>query len=190
MLFVGQISLADLDPAVWAGPAAGQLHVFCDAEDESRAMEGLDACTVVHSGAGATLQRRPFPEDLDEDKRLPRFPVKPQPGLSLPEAATPLLRRLEIELQESSDYDELSTLQRRLESEQGWHNPHGQLLGWDRVPGEDLMAMFASETGDRPEDWTLLLHTDVLDADLYVAVPTTDLTAGRFSHVQAGLFFD
>ena len=41
-----------------------------------------------------------------------------------------------------------------------------------------------------PRRATLLLHTDVLDADLYVAVPIADLAAGRFNRTQANLFFD
>jgi hypothetical protein len=190
MLFVAQLSLADLDRQVWTGPASGHLHVFCDSDPESGAIEGPDACATLYSEPGAELRKRAFPSDLDEDKRLPRFAVKPQPGLSLPVAAVPLMRRLGIEFRADTEYDELWTLQRRLESEQGWHNAHGQVLGWDRVPGEDLMAIFASEADGRPEDWTLLLHTDVIDAYLYVAIPTADLAAGRFDRTQAGIFFD
>jgi hypothetical protein len=190
MLFVAQLSLVDFDHRVWKAPASGPLHVFCDADRESGAIEGPGACTILHSEAGAELRKRRFPDDLDKDKRLPRFPVRPQAGLSLPVAAVPLMRRLGLDLRADAEYEELWTLQRRLESEQGWHNPHGQLLGWNRVPGEDLMAIFASEAGDGPEDWTLLLHTDVIDADLYVAVPTADLAAGRFDRTQAGIFFD
>jgi Domain of unknown function (DUF1963) len=190
MLFVAQLSLADLDPRVWTASVSGYLHVFCDADGDSGAIEGPDACTILHSGAGAGLRHRDFPDDLDEDKRLPRFPVTSQAGLSLPVAAVPLMRRLGVDVQVDTVYEDLWKLQRQLETEQGWHEPPGQLLGWDRVPGEDLMAMFASEVGERPEDWTLLLHTDVLDADLYVAVPTADLAAGRFNRTQANLFFD
>jgi hypothetical protein len=190
MMFVAQLSLADLDRSVWTGPASGHLHVFCDAEPESGAIEGPGACTILRSEAGAELRERDFPSDLHEYKRLPRFMVKPQPGLSLPDAAVPLMRRLGLDFNADSEYEELWTLKRRLESEQGWHHSYGQLLGWPAVAGEDLMAFFASLGGGQAEDWTLLLHTNALDADLYVALPTADLAAGRFDRAETTIEFD
>jgi hypothetical protein len=155
-----------------------------------RHIEGPGACTILRSEAGAELRERDFPSDLHEYKRLPRFMVKPQPGLSLPDAAVPLMRRLGLDFNADSEYEELWTLKRRLESEQGWHHSYGQLLGWPAVAGEDLMAFFASLGGGQAEDWTLLLHTNALDADLYVALPTADLAAGRFDRAEATIEFD
>ena len=36
----------------------------------------------------------------------------------------------------------------------------------------DYMEELAAMRGGKPEDWTLLLQTDALDAELYVALPT------------------
>ena len=187
MTFVAQLSLADLDRTVWTGPADGYLHVFCDAEPES---SDIEACTILRSEAGAELLERDFPRDLHENNRLGQTMVKPQPGLSLPEPAEPLTGRLGLDFQSDAERDALYTLQRRLESEQGWHDAGGHLLGWSAVPGEDLMEWFASQGGGAAGDWTLLLHTDAFDADLYIGIRKADLAARRFDRVEATIQFD
>jgi hypothetical protein len=103
MLFLAQLSLADLAPTVWTGPKTGHLHIFCDADPESLSIEGAGACTVLHSPAGAELRPRRFPSDLHEDKRLVRDMVKPSVGLTLPDAWTPLMKQLGIELGDDSN---------------------------------------------------------------------------------------
>src|SRR4051812_23492151 len=39
MLFVAQLSLADLDATIWTGPRNGHLHVFCDVDAEDGSLE-------------------------------------------------------------------------------------------------------------------------------------------------------
>jgi hypothetical protein len=47
------------------------------------------------------------------------------------------------------------------------------------------MEHLASLRDGQALDWTLLLQTDALDAELYVALPTDDLAAARFDRAEA-----
>lgn len=85
---------------------------------------------------------------------------------------------------------ELWALKERLAIEQGWNHPAGQLLGWGAWQNEDDLAYLASLGGGKAEDWSLLLQTDALDAELYVALPTADLAKGRFDRAQATIEHD
>lgn len=78
----------------------------------------------------------------------------------------------------------------RLYAEQGWHYIAGQLLGWPHWQNDDSMDYLAELGGGHAGDWSLLLQTDHLDAELYVALATEDLTAGRFDRAQATIEFD
>jgi hypothetical protein len=64
MTFVAQLTLGEFDPSVWTGPTTGRLHVFCDIDPESRAIEGASACTILHSAADPGTDERSFPSDL------------------------------------------------------------------------------------------------------------------------------
>ena len=63
MMFVAQLSLAELDPSVWTGPSSGHLHVFCDVDPEDGSIEDRGGCRGPHSPAGAELRVRPFPSE-------------------------------------------------------------------------------------------------------------------------------
>lgn len=189
MMFVAQLTPADLDPTLWTGPRSGHLHVFCDVDPEDGSLEGEGACAVLHSPAGAELRLHRFPADLHEDSRLPQQPVKPSVGLTVPDAWTPLLDKLEIDVDENAA-EELWALRDRLHAEQGWHHIAGQVLGWPRWQNNDDMDYLAQLGGGQADDWSLLLQTDALDAELYVALATEDLLAGRFDRAQATIEFD
>ena len=89
-------------------------------------------------------------------------------------------QELGIELDEATDFDELWTLKERLAIEQGWNNVAGRLLGWGTWQNDDNMELLASLGGGHAEDWTLLLQTDALDAELYVALPDRGPGQGPF----------
>ena len=74
--------------------------------------------------------------------------------------------------------------------EQGWNAVAGQLLGWGTWQNDDNMQYLAELGGGKAEDWSLLLQTDALDAELYIALPTADLAAGRFDRVEATVEYD
>jgi hypothetical protein len=187
MTFVAQLSLAELDPSVWTGPTAGHLHVFCDIDPESNSIEGPGACAILHTPAGAELSVRRFPNDLHERNRLRQQMVKPSVGLTLPDADAPPLRPLGLGFkgERESDFGELWKLKGRLHAEQGWHHSVGQLLGCPTWQNDDNMYHLASLRQRQALDWTLLLQTDALDAELYVALPTADLAAARFDRAEA-----
>lgn len=187
MTFVAQLSLADLDPSVWTGPTSGHLHVFCDIEPDSTSIEGAGACAILRTPAGAELSVRRFPSDLPEDKRVPQRMVKPRIGLTLPDEDAPLMRPLGLGFngERRSDLEELWKLKQRLHVEQGWHHGAGQLLGWPTWQNDDNMDYLASLRDGQALEWTLLLQTDALDAELYVVLPTADLAAARFDRAEA-----
>lgn len=189
MMFVAQLMLADLDPTFWTGPRSGHLHVFCDVDPEDGSLEGQGACAVLHSPANAGLRLHHFPADLHEDSRVPQQLVRPSVGLSVPDAWTPLMDKLEIDVDEGAA-EELWALRDRLHAEQGWHRIAGQVLGWPRWQNNDDMGYLAELGGGQADDWSLLLQTDALDAELYVALATEDLVAGRFDRAQATIEFD
>jgi Domain of unknown function (DUF1963) len=192
MAFVAQLSLADLDPSVWTGPASGHLHVFCDIEPESTSIEGAGACAILHTPAGAALSVLPFPSDLHEYKRIPQQMVTPRVGLTLPDEDAPLMRPLGLGLdgERESEMDELWLLGRRVHAEQGWHDAAGQLLGWPTWQHDDSMEYLASLRDGQALEWTLLLQTDALGPELYVVLPTADLAAARFDRAEATIEHD
>jgi hypothetical protein len=192
MMFVAQLSLADLDPAVWTGPRSGHLHVFCDVDPESNSTHGAGACAIVHTPAGAELTTRPFPGDLHKDNRLARQIVEPRVGLTLPDEDAPPMRPLGLGFrgERQSDFEELWKLKRRLQAEQGWHHSAGQLLGWPAWQNDDGMEHLASLGGAEALEWTLLLQTGAIDAELYVALPAADLADGRFDRAEATIEHD
>ncbi len=187
MTFIAQLSLANLDPSVWPGPTSGCLHVFCDIDPEFMSMDGAGACAILHTPAGADLNVRRFPSDLHRDNRLPRRFVKPRIGLTLPHYDAPVMRPLRLGF-ERSDY--LWTLQARLHAEQGWHHRAGQLLGWPTWQNDDNTDYLASLRNGQGLEWTLLLQTDAVDAELYVMLPTADLAAARFDRAEATIEHD
>jgi hypothetical protein len=180
MTFVAQLTLADLDASVWTGPTSGHLHVFCDVEPDW-------ACAILHTPAGVELTVHRFPSDLHEDNRVPLQMVRPSPGLTLPDEAAPVMRPLGLGFggDRGSDVEELWRLEKRLRLEQGWHRVAGRLLGWPTWQNDDNMANLPSQ-----HEWTLLLQTDALDAELYVVLPTADLAAARFDRAEAMLEYD
>ncbi len=64
------------------------------------------------------------------------------------------------------------------------------MLGWPRWQNSDDMDYLADLSGGQADDWCLLLQTDALDAELYIALATEDLHAGRFDRAQATIEFD
>jgi Domain of unknown function (DUF1963) len=192
MTFVVQLCLADLDPAVWTGPTSGHLHVFCDVEPDSNSIEGAGACAIVHTPAGAEMSVRRFPSELHEDNRIPQRMVKPRIGLTLPDADAPLMRPFGFGFggERRSDVEGLWKLEQRLHAEQGWHHRAGQLLGWPTWQNDDNMDYLASLRDGQAPEWTLLLQTDALDAELYVVLPTADLAAARFDRAEATIEHD
>jgi hypothetical protein len=192
MTFVAQLSLAHLDPSVWTGPTSGHLHVFCDIDAESHSIEGAGACAILHTSAGAGLSVRRFPRDPHEHTRIPQRMVKSRVGLTLPDEDAPLMRPLGLGFNGArrSDSEELWRLNERLHLEQGWHHRAGQLLGWPTWQHEDNMDYLASLQGEQRLEWTLLLQTDVLGAELYVVLPTADLAAARFDRAEAVIEHD
>jgi Domain of unknown function (DUF1963) len=187
MTFVAQLSLADLDPSVWSGPTSGHLHVFCDIDPESNSIEGAGACAVLHTPAGLDLSVHRFPGLLHANNRVRRRMVKPRAGLTLPDADAPVMRPLGLGFdgERRADFEELCKLKRRLYAEQGWHHRAGQLLGWPTWQNDDNMAYLASLRHGEALEWTLLLQTEAVDAELYVALPTADLAAARFDRAEA-----
>jgi hypothetical protein len=192
MTFVAQLSLADLDGSVWTGPTSGHLHVFCDIDPESHSIDGAGACAILHTPAGAELSLRRFPSDLHENNRIPQRMVKPRPGLTLPDEDAPLMHSLGLGFggERRSDFEELWKLKQRLHVEQGWHRAAGQLLGWPTWQNDDNMDHLASLRDGQALEWTLLLQTDALDAELYVVLPTADLAAARFDRAEATIEHD
>jgi hypothetical protein len=178
---------ADLDPSVWTGPTSGHLHVFCDIDPESNSIDGAGACAILHTPAGAELNVRRFPSDLHQDNRIPQRMVKPREGLTLPDEDAPLMRPLGLGFsgERRSDFEELWKLKKRLHAEQGWHHAAGQLLGWPTWQNDDNMGYLASLRDGHALEWTLLLQTDALDAELYVVLPTADQAAARFDRAEA-----
>jgi hypothetical protein len=115
--------------------------------------------------------------------------VKLSVGLTVPDAWTPLRDKLEISVDEDAG-EALWALRDCLDAEQGWHQIAGQILGWPRWQNDDGMPYLAELGGGQADDWSLLLQTDALDAELYVALATEDLRGGRFDRVQATIEFD
>ncbi|MDA0181651.1 YwqG family protein [Solirubrobacter phytolaccae] len=176
MVFIAQLALADLDPKVWPGPREGHLHIFC-AADESLGFEDEGACRVLHSVDA--VEERDFPPDLHEYGELHRQRVEPSVGLTVPDR-----------LGTDYDWEQLWSLRERLASEQGWLNSEGQLLGWPFWQNDDNLGYLAGLGGGEAADWTVLLQTGALDGELYVALPTADLAAGRFDRAEAIIEFD
>jgi hypothetical protein len=186
MTFVAQLALADLDPAVWTGPPTGTLHIFCDADPESLSIgEEPGACVVLRSPGEAELRVHQFPEDSHEATQLYQQMVEPSVGLTLPDGWKSTMDELGVPIDGNPDFEALASVKERLETEQGWLEPAGQIMGWGTWPDDDYMSYFASLGGTENEEWTLLLQTDALDTNLYIALPTNDLAAGRFGRVQA-----
>jgi hypothetical protein len=186
MTFIAQLAAGDLDPAVWTGPRSGHLHVFCDVDPESLSPdEAPGTCVVLHSPADAKLRVHRFPEALDEATQLYQQMVAPSVGLTLPDAWKSTMDRLGIPIDGTDEFETLGGVKQRLETEQGWFEPAGQIMGWGTWPNDDYMSHLASLGNAEDEEWTLLLQTDALDTNLYIAIPTADLAAGRFDRVQA-----
>jgi hypothetical protein len=184
---VAQLCLADLDPSVWTGPRSGQLHIFCDIEPESSSIEGAGACAILHTPAGAELSVRRFPIEIHENNRVAQRMVKPCIGLTLPDEDAPLMHPLGLGFggERQRDSEALWKLKQRLHARQGWHHRAGRLLGWPTWQNDDSMDHLASLRDGQALDWTLLLQTDALDAELYVVLPTADLSAARFDRAEA-----
>ena len=192
MTFIAQLRLPDLDASVWIGPPSGYLHIFCDVDPESNSIEGAGACAIVHTPAGTEVSVREWPDDLHDHNRLAQRAVTARPGLTLPDADAPLIAPLGLGFggDRGSDLGELWKLQQRLRARQGWRDAAGQVLGWPTWQNDDGTGYLAS-LGDAQElEWTLLLQTDALDAELYVLLPTEDLTAARFDRAQATIEHD
>lgn len=177
MTFIAQLALADLDPAVWPGPREGQLHIFCDVDPENGGFEDEGACRVLRSSG--TVEVRDFPPDLEGYGELHQQRVEPSIGLTVPDR-----------LGTDYDWEQLWSLRERLASEQGWLNSEGQLLGWPFWQNDDNLGYLAELGGGEAADWTVLLQTGALDGELYVALPTADLAAGRFDRAEAIIEFD
>ena len=130
---------------------------------------------------------RRFPADLHENNRVARRMVKPCIGLTLPDADAPLMWPLGLGFggERRAEVESLWKLQQRLHVQQGWRHRAGQLLGWPTWQNDDTMEHLASLRGGQALDWTLLLQTDALDAELYVVLPTADLAAARFDRGEA-----
>jgi hypothetical protein len=152
------------------------------------ATESPGACAVLYSPGGGELRSHRFPPSLHGDSRLPEQPVRPSVGLTVPDPST-VMDKLGIDLAPGFA-EELFALRDRLDAEQGWHQIAGQLLGWPHWQNDDGMDYLAELGGGQARDWSLLLQTDRLDAELYVALATEDLTAGRFDRAQATIEFD
>ena len=192
MTFIAQLCLADLDASVWIGPRSGHLHIFCDVDPESNSIEGAGACAIVHTPAGTEVGVCEWPEHLHDDNRLPRRAVTARPGLTLPDADAPIMAPLGLGFAgiRGSDFEELWKLRQRLHARQGWRDAAGRVLGWPTWQNDDGTGYLAS-LGDADEiEWTLLLQTDALDAELYVLLPTEDLIAARFDRAQATIEHD
>jgi hypothetical protein len=171
LLFVGQLALADLPRRVWTGPATGTLHVFCAVDPENGSVDRPGACTVLHSRGSAQLRERAFPPDLHVDhRRFARQFVTSSVGLTVP--------------------DEDWEFAYRIREEQGWREPAGQVLGWPTWQNDPNMDYLAELGGGRAADYSLLLQTNFMGTELYVAMPTADVEAGRFDRVQATVEFD
>jgi hypothetical protein len=118
--------------------------------------------------------------------------VKPRIGLTLPDEDAPLMRSFGLGFsgERRSDVEELWKLKQRLHAEQGWHHRAGQLLGWPTWQHDDNLDYLASLRDRQALEWTLLLQTDALDAELYVVLPTADLAAARFDRAEATIEHD
>jgi hypothetical protein len=187
MTFIAQFALGDLDPNLWVGTTTGFLHIFCDLDPASGSLAGSNGCVILHTPAGIELQAHRFPDDLHVDSRLHQQMVTPVAGLTLPDPSPSLMHRFGLDAS-SVDPDDVEAwldLKELLRDDQGWSDAAGQMLGWATWPNGDLMELLASRGGGQSEDWTLLLHTDALDYQLYVALPTKDIASGRFDTAQA-----
>jgi hypothetical protein len=58
-----------------------------------------------------------------------------------------------------------------------------------QLESEDMDYLASLREGQALE-WTLLLQTDALDAELYVVLPTADLAAARFDRAEAAIEHD
>src|SRR6201999_845433 len=118
------------------------------------------------------LRSHRFPPGLHKDSRLRKQPVRPSAGLTVPDPST-AMDKLGIGLDPHAA-EALWALRNRLHAEQGWHDIAGQLLGWPHWQNDDGMDHLAGLGGGQARDWSLLLQTDYLDAELYVALATED----------------
>ena len=192
MTFLAQLSLADLDVAVWTGPTSGHLHLFCDIDSESTSIKGGAACALLHTPESAALSVRRFPDDLHGDNRIPQRMVTPRIGLTLPDPQAPPMASLDLDYggERESGFEELWKLRQRLLAEQEWQQAVAQLLGWPTWQNDDTMEYLASLRGGQALEWTLLLQTNLLDSELYVVIPTADLAAARFDRAEATIEHD
>lgn len=192
MTFIAQLCLADFDASVWTGPSSGHLHVFCDVDPESNSIDGAGACAIVYTPAESELSAPGWPDDLHPDNRVGHQPVTVRVGLTLPDPDAPLIAPLGPGFggERSSDVEALRKLQQRLHAQQGWGRAAGQVLGWPAWQNDDNTDSLASLSDAADLEWTLLLQTDALDAELYVVLPTTDLAVGRFDRAQATIEHD
>ena len=189
MTFVAQLSLADLDPSGSTGPTWGTCTSSATSS-RSRSRSKRARCLRDPSHArGRRAERAPFRE------RYPRPAAVRQAGngLTLPDEDAPADRGplgLGFNGARSSDTEELWKLNKRLRGEQGWHHRAGQLFGWPTWQNDDNIEYLASLRGGQGLEWTLLLQTDALDAELYVVLPTADLAAARFDRAEATIEHD
>lgn len=208
LTFVGELDLAALDASVWPGPRAGTLSVFCHINADALYVDSGGAALVLHHPPDARLEPSEIPEDLDEELRYEELGVGAVPVATLPWISVgPARELIPLGLGDLDDFDRDERYRRMaigISRREHDPAPH-QLLGWPQFSQEDVNRLWpqlhdeAVEHGlasgeVAPDDWRLLLQvgsdrelgTCFGDGgDLFLAIPGSDLAAGRFDRVQA-----
>src|SRR5688500_4506103 len=93
MSFLVQIDLATVAglPGADVLPSDGLLSFFCDAQDPD-----AGSWRVLHTPAGASLERTPIPDAVPDDGIFAACGLTPRPGMSLPYHHEPQILALEL----------------------------------------------------------------------------------------------
>jgi len=208
LAFIAEFDLAMLDQSVWPGPPSGMLSVFCHINADAMYVDSGGAARLLHFPAGARLEPRPAPADLDADLQFRELPVGAEPVTTLPWIGVgPARELIPFGLDAMKDFDRAEAYCRFADEVRQTDDsqPLHQLLGWPRFVQDDIAYTWSGLHAEALEQgivrervigdaWHLLLQlgadirigTSFGDGgDLFFAIPAGDLAAGRFDRVEA-----